>query len=75
MVKAKLIIPTSKMCPLSLEGKKELRFTSGSPPCHRSDLQLIKYKALRNVWERMYTHGGFMSMYGKTNTVLKSKIK
>ena len=20
--------------------------------------------------ERMYTHGGFMSMYGKTNTVL-----
>ena len=27
------------------------------------------------VWELMYTHGGFMSMYGKTNTVLKSKIK
>ena len=22
-----------------------------------------------NVWERMYTRGGFMSMYGKTNTV------
>ena len=22
------------------------------------------------VWECMYTHGGFMSMYGKTNTVL-----
>ena len=22
------------------------------------------------VWERMYTHGGFMSMYGKSNTVL-----
>ena len=22
------------------------------------------------VWERMYTCGGFMSMYGKTNTVL-----
>ena len=22
----------------------------------------------------MYTHGGFMSMYGKTNTVLLSKI-
>ena len=22
------------------------------------------------VWERMYTRGGFMSMYGKTNTVL-----
>ena len=22
-----------------------------------------------HVWERMYTHGGFMSMYGKTNTV------
>ena len=22
------------------------------------------------VWEHMYTHGGFMSMYGKTNTVL-----
>ena len=21
-------------------------------------------------WERMYTRGGFMSMYGKTNTVL-----
>ena len=21
-------------------------------------------------WELMYTHGGFMSMYGKTNTVL-----
>ena len=23
-----------------------------------------------HAWERMYTHGGFMSMYGKTNTVL-----
>ena len=23
-----------------------------------------------HVWELMYTHGGFMSMYGKTNTVL-----
>ena len=23
-----------------------------------------------HVWERMYTHGGFLSMYGKTNTVL-----
>ena len=23
-----------------------------------------------HVWERMYTHGGFMSTYGKTNTVL-----
>ena len=23
-----------------------------------------------HVLERMYTHGGFMSMYGKTNTVL-----
>ena len=22
------------------------------------------------VWERTYTRGGFMSMYGKTNTVL-----
>ena len=22
------------------------------------------------VWEHMYTRGGFMSMYGKTNTVL-----
>ena len=22
------------------------------------------------VWERMYTRGAFMSMYGKTNTVL-----
>ena len=21
-------------------------------------------------WELMYTHGGFVSMYGKTNTVL-----
>ena len=21
-----------------------------------------------HVWERMYTHGGFMLMYGKTNT-------
>ena len=28
-----------------------------------------------HVWERMYTGGGFMSMYGKTNTVLQSKIK
>ena len=28
-----------------------------------------------HVWERMYTRGGFMSMYGKTNTVLESKIK
>ena len=26
-------------------------------------------KAVLHVWERMYTHGGFMSMYGKTNTV------
>ena len=25
------------------------------------------------VWERMYTRGGFMSMYGKTNTVLLKK--
>ena len=23
-----------------------------------------------HIWERMYTRGGFMSMYGKTNTVL-----
>ena len=23
-----------------------------------------------HVWDRMYTHGGFTSMYGKTNTVL-----
>ena len=23
-----------------------------------------------HVWERMYPRGGFMSMYGKTNTVL-----
>ena len=23
-----------------------------------------------HIWERMYTCGGFMSMYGKTNTVL-----
>ena len=22
-----------------------------------------------HVWDHMYTHGGFMSMYGKTNTV------
>ena len=28
-----------------------------------------------HVWERMYTHGEFMSMYGKTNTALQSKIK
>ena len=28
-----------------------------------------------HVWERMYTCGGFMSMYGKTHTVLSSKIK
>ena len=26
-------------------------------------------KAVLHVWERMYTHGGFMSMYVKTNTV------
>ena len=26
-------------------------------------------------WELVYTCGGFMSMYGKTNTVLSSKIK
>ena len=26
-------------------------------------------------WEHIYTHGGFTLMYGKTNTVLKSKIK
>ena len=23
-------------------------------------------------WEHMYTHGGFMLMYGKTNTILQS---
>ena len=23
-----------------------------------------------HVWEHIYTRGGFMSMYGKTNTVL-----
>ena len=26
-------------------------------------------------WELMYTRGRFMLMYGKTNTVLESKIK
>ena len=26
-------------------------------------------------WEHVYTRGGFMWMYGKTNTVLQSKIK
>ena len=26
-------------------------------------------------WKLMYTHGGFMLMYGKTNLVLQSKIK
>ena len=26
-------------------------------------------------WELMYTRGRFMAMYGKTNTVLQSKIK
>ena len=26
-------------------------------------------------WELMYTRGSFMSMYGKTSTVLQSKIK
>ena len=25
--------------------------------------------------EHMYTHGGFMSMYGKTNTILQSVKK
>ena len=25
--------------------------------------------------EHMYTHGRFMSMYGKTNTILQSKKK
>ena len=28
-----------------------------------------------HIWEHMYTCGVFMSMYGKTNTVLLSKIK
>ena len=28
-----------------------------------------------HVWDHMYTRGGFMSMYGETNTVLQSKIK
>ena len=28
-----------------------------------------------DVWDRMYTRGGFMSMYGKTNTVLQNKVK
>ena len=26
-------------------------------------------------WEHVYTHGGFILMYGKTNTVLQSKKK
>ena len=26
-----------------------------------------------HIWECMYTHGGLMSMYGKTNTILYSK--
>ena len=26
-------------------------------------------------WELMYTRGGYMLMYGKTNTILQSKIK
>ena len=28
----------------------------------------------RGVQEHMYSHGGFKSMYGKTNTILLSKI-
>ena len=28
-----------------------------------------------HVWELMYTRGGFMSVYAKTNTVLQSKMK
>ena len=27
-------------------------------------------RLIASPWERMYTRGGFMSMYGKTNTVL-----
>ena len=27
-----------------------------------------------HVWECMYTHGGFMSMYGKTNTNLNHLV-
>ena len=34
---------------------------------NKEDKQLWKEE---EVWEGMYTHGGFMSMYGKTNTVL-----
>ena len=29
-----------------------------------------KFIALVQEWELMYTRGGFMLMYGKTNTVL-----
>jgi len=36
-------------CVLSHWKARRNSFTSGSPPCHPSDLQLIKHKALRNV--------------------------
>ena len=39
---------------------------------HTDGLKQGRWRAVRgvHVWERMYTRGGFMSMYAKTNTVL-----
>ena len=33
-------------------------------------VEQMKLKELNQDWEHVYTHGGFMLMYGKTNTIL-----
>ena len=42
---------------------------------HMKNLKFIEFKGERGRrgvqdWEHMYTHGGFMLMHGKTNTIL-----
>ena len=42
---------------------------AGARGCYRDMIWGGRWEGV-HVWELMYTRGGFMSMYGKTNTVL-----
>ena len=42
---------------------------AGAWGCPREMILGRRWEGVQD-WELMYTHGGFVSMYGKTNTVL-----
>ena len=48
----------------------ELNWTDTSNEQLESEIKIIILFTLAHVWELLYTCDGFMSMYGKTNTVL-----